>query len=84
MPKKKGWKLKEAVQKRGRNEFNEFTSGSTDTSSCTKETETEITEAPDPIIQIEQAVRVLASQAPDGRDKRAVVKEIGLIIFGMC
>jgi hypothetical protein len=78
MPKKKGWKLKEAVQKRGRNEFNEFTSGSTDTSSCTKETETETTEAPDPIIQIAQAVRVLASQDLDGRNKRAVVKEIAL------
>ena len=81
MPKKKGWKQKVAAQKRyttrGRNEYNELTSGSTAApSSCTKETETEATEAP--IIQIEQAVRVLASKAPDGRDKRAVVKEIGL------
>ena len=68
--------------KRECNEFNELCPGPLTT---TKKAAIETTEAPesadpacDPVIQIAQAVRVLASQDLDGRDKRAVVKEIGL------
>ena len=68
--------------KRECNEFNELCPGPLTT---TKKAATETTEAPesadpacDPVIQIAQAVSVLASQDLDGRNKRAVVKEIAL------
>jgi hypothetical protein len=82
MPPKGGSRRSRAAKavysKRERNEFNELIPGPTTT---TKKTATETTEAPestDPVIQIVQAVRVLASQDLGDRDKRAVVKEIGL------